>query len=384
MEQVEMLNPKNPRVFLDITVGGEFVGRILIELYSDKVPKTCDNFKTLCVGNEVSKVSGRQLSFKDSSFHRVIKKFMIQGGDFTAGNGTGGESIYGEKFEDEAFVYNHDKPFLLSMANAGPNTNGSQFFITTVPTPHLDGKHVVFGQVLKGFDVVREIENTKTDSNDRPLKECLISNCGVLESGADDQVDKLNYLEGDIYPAYPEDYKLDRDEDDAIPAEKVLEISSRLKDSGTSYLKKGEYKSALKLFTKAIRYMDEYPVFDTTVDPEGKLKPKFMTLKVPIYSNTALALLKLSDYDNCINRITCLLELEDETPLSNEIKTKAYYRRGVCYRHKKMESESMSDLSAAQKLSPEDKAISNELVLLKHEIKLRSIQERKMYANLFS
>merc|ERR1711941_252962 len=133
------VNMANPRVFFDITIGGQAAGRVTMELFADVVPKTAENFRALCTGEKGVGRSGKPLHFKGCAFHRVIKSFMIQGGDFTAGNGTGGESIYGEKFEDENFELKHEKPFLLSMANAGPGTNGSQFFVTTVPTPHLDG-----------------------------------------------------------------------------------------------------------------------------------------------------------------------------------------------------------------------------------------------------
>ncbi|KAJ2396656.1 hypothetical protein GGI23_003827 [Coemansia sp. RSA 2559] len=162
----------NPKVFFDITADGAPVGRIEMELFADVTPKTAENFRQLCTGQN-------GFGYKDSTFHRVIQQFMLQGGDFTRHNGTGGKSIYGEKFADENFQLKHTVPGLLSMANAGPNTNGSQFFITTVPCSWLDGKHVVFGKVISGMDVVKSVEKLGSQSG-KTSKKVVISNCGEI------------------------------------------------------------------------------------------------------------------------------------------------------------------------------------------------------------
>jgi peptidylprolyl isomerase len=166
------------RVFFDITIGGRPAGRIVFQLYSE-TPRTTENFRQLCTGEHGMGQSGKPLHYRGSGFHRIITNFMCQGGDFTRGNGTGGESIYGEKFADENFIKRHTKPGLLSMANAGKNTNGSQFFITTVATPHLDGKHVVFGEVVEGMDVVRAMEAVGSQSG-RTSSPVVIADCGQL------------------------------------------------------------------------------------------------------------------------------------------------------------------------------------------------------------
>ena len=160
-------NLKN--IFFDISINNNSTGIIIMKLYDEVVPKTAHNFRELA----------KNKYYKGTKFHRIIKDFMIQGGDFTTGDGTGGHSIYGDQFEDENFQIKHTKPGLLSMANAGPNTNGSQFFITTVTTPHLDNKHVVFGEVISGMDIVKELENIQTN-NDKPIYDCVILDCGLI------------------------------------------------------------------------------------------------------------------------------------------------------------------------------------------------------------
>lgn len=170
------INIDNPQVFMDIKIGENEPKRVEFELFKDKVPKTVENFRCLCTGEK-----GGKLHYKGSIFHRVIKNFMIQGGDFENANGTGGESIYGKNFDDENFYYAHSEEGLLSMANAGKDTNGSQFFITLKDTNWLDGKHVVFGKVIKGLEVVKEVEAIETDGQDKPKTTVTIVDCGEIK-----------------------------------------------------------------------------------------------------------------------------------------------------------------------------------------------------------
>lgn len=372
-----MAATKRPRVFFDIAIGGAKAGRIAFELYNDIVPKTAENFRALCTGEKGIGTQGKPLHYKGSIFHRVIKSFMIQGGDFTQGNGTGGESIYGEKFEDENFERLHDKPFLLSMANAGPGTNGSQFFITTVNTPHLDKKHVVFGEVINGKSIVRQIENLKTQSGDKPWQDAVIVDCGELTGDDYDKAtEKIADATGDPYEDYPEDQK---SPDDEWKGDEVLKIASGLKELGNNAYKAGNLPLGIAKYQKGLRYLDEYPVPLDSDPPE--LGAQLNALRVTLYSNSALLQNKTSQFGDAADNATKALETEG---IADKDKAKAYFRRAQARVGKKNEEEALEDLEEAKKLAPGDAAILKELEVIKKKIKERKEREKKAYKNAFN
>lgn len=364
----------NPRVFFDVTAGGKPLGRVTMELYADLVPKTAENFRALCTGEKGLGKTGKPLHYKGSIFHRVIKQFMIQGGDFTAGDGTGGESIYGAKFEDEAFPKKHEKPFLLSMANAGPNTNGSQFFITTVATPHLDDKHVVFGQILNGKSVVRQIENTQTASGDKPLKELVIADCGQLEGDEALAADvKQPDAMGDPYEDFPEDC-----EEADLQPQNILKIATACKDYGTKAFKASNLELALDKYQKGIRYLNEEPELDKE-PPETK--QGLDAVRFSLTNNAALMSHKLEQWQDVIRFATSALNV---TSISDQQKAKALYRRGVAKVKTKDLEAALEDLEEASKLMPEDAGIVNELNAVRNQVKERAAKEKKQYKKFFA
>ncbi|KAG9095429.1 peptidyl-prolyl cis-trans isomerase cpr6 [Ceratobasidium sp. UAMH 11750] len=365
-----------PKVYTDISIGGKPAGRIVYSLFSDLVPKTAENFRALCTGEKGVGKSGKQLSYEGCSFHRVIKGFMIQGGDFTAGNGTGGESIYGEKFEDEAFPVNHTKPFLLSMANAGPNTNGSQFFVTTVPTPHLDGKHVVFGEVVKGKSLVRQIENQTTASGDSPVNPCVIMKCGELTSDEELSMANQTPADGDKYEDYPDD----DDSDVQSSPETALRIAGEIRALGNTLYKEGKLELALQKYQKSIRYLDVHPVMPEGSPPE--LKTQFNALLTPVLLNAALVAIKTRDPRLAITLTSRALNLSP--PISNADKGKAHYRRALAYVAISEEDDAENDLLEAAKIVPEDGAIKAELAKVQAKKKEKREREKKAFKGLFS
>ena len=365
------------RVWFEISIGGSKIGKVVFELYNDIVPKTAENFRALCTGEKGAGKSGKPLHFKASIFHRVIKSFMIQGGDFTAGNGTGGESIYGEKFEDENFDLKHEKPFLLSMANAGPGTNGSQFFVTTVPTPHLDGKHVVFGEVIAGKSVVRQVENTPVGANDVPDRMCEIEDCGEL--GPDDDVEKFTQKEpdstGDAYEDFPEDQLKDGEE---WKGPQIVKIAEELKGMGSQAFKEQKIELALSKYQKALRYLHEYPA-PLEGDPKD-LASNMNKLKIALHNNSSLLQYKLKQYRDSSASADKALSVDGATDAE---KGKSLFRKGMAAKETKNEEDAMSFLEQAQKLVPTDSNIQNELAAAKKAAADRKSKERKAYSKAF-
>ena len=349
------------KVFFDISIGGKTAGRVVFELFDDITPKTAENFKQLCL-----KTPG----YKDSIFHRVIKDFMIQGGDYENFNGTGGSSIYGEKFDDENFELKHDEPFLLSMANAGPNTNGSQFFVTTVKTPHLDGKHVVFGKVISGKSVIRKVERTETGESDRPLKECKVINCGILNEGDPLVIDDGT---GDKY----EDIISDEPSVDINKPETVFEAVNNIKNIGTECFKQGKLELALDKYIKAQSYMTDYNPYDLTDEDVAT----YWKLQISCYLNMSLMSLKLKNAQETIKYSTEVLECEQ---LDDKSKAKAYFRRGSGHLIGHNEEDAIADFEEAHNLQPTDAGISKALNDAKVSLKNRKAKEKAAFSKFFN
>lgn len=367
------MSEPNPIVYFDITADGEPQGRVVFELFKDVVPKTAENFRALCTGEKGVGSSGKPLTYKGCGFHRVIKDFMCQGGDFTAGNGTGGESIYGEKFEDENFKLIHDKPFLLSMANSGPNTNGSQFFITTVPTPHLNGKHVVFGKVIEGKSIIRKLERCEKGSDDKPKQDWIIADCGELPSDYKPVTGTTSDETGDIY----EEVLGDNDNIDINDPQSVFQAVIFLKDLGTRLLKENKLELSYNKYHKASQYLTDYFPDDLSEEDIHKLNQ----LKVACYLNSALVAIKLHKGKDAISAASAALEVE---ALEEKSKIKALYRKGIGYLLVKDEETAQKVLEEAHKLEPNDPAINKGLQDVKQTIKARKEKQKKAMSKFFS
>ncbi|KAI6002139.1 peptidyl-prolyl cis-trans isomerase [Pisolithus albus] len=412
---------ERPLTYFDITIDGKPRGRIVFSVYSDLVPKTAENFRALCTGEKGIGNSGKPLHYAGSGFHRVIKGFMCQGGDFTAGNGTGGESIYGERFEDEGFPVKHTKPFLLSMANAGKDTNGSQFFITTVPTPHLDDKHVVFGEVVRGKSVVRAIENHPTDGRDVPTAPIVISASGVL-SPDDPAPEKADAADGDIW----EDEALDDETGANQDPNLARDIAEKIKQIGVSYFtgKKAEDGTvieepqpdlALQKFqsidtscsagkcipnqnlSEAQKYLelfihadlpDDYP--DSNGYRVTYAKMKLTTAQAALRVQPPNPKVVLDNTNDVIEEYLDLLEPKFKGlsyclwhPSRRDLSpAMAYYRRALAHNLRGDHDLALNDLAEANKIFP-DPGTQNEIARIKAHVKELEEREKRRYRKMF-
>ncbi|CAL9109235.1 unnamed protein product [Musa acuminata var. zebrina] len=359
---------RNPRCYMDVSIGGEMEGRIVVELFADVVPRTAENFRALCTREKgVGPHTGVPLHFKGSCFHRVIKGFMTQGGDISAGDGTGGESIYGLKFEDENFVLKHERKGMLSMANSGPNTNGSQFFITTTRTSHLDGKHVVFGKVLKGMGVVRSIEHTPVGDADCPTVDVVISDCGELPEGADDGVSNF-FKDGDLYPDWPNDL-----DDKPTEVSWWMNAVDSAKIFGNDFFKKQDYKMALRKYRKALRYLDICWEKEEIDEEKSSLLRKTKSI---ILTNSSACKLKLGDLKGALLDADFALR-------EREGNAKAYFRQGQAHMALNDVDAAVESFKKALELEPNDGGIKKELAAAKKKATDRRDQERKAYSRMF-
>ncbi|XP_044253889.1 peptidyl-prolyl cis-trans isomerase D isoform X1 [Tribolium madens] len=356
---------KNPVVFLDISFGPAKAGRVVIELFKDKVPKTAENFRALCTGEKGIGKHGKPLHFKNTIFHRVVPLFMVQGGDITTKDGTGGESIYGNTFEDENFTVLHEEEGMVGMANNGPNSNNSQFYITTVPCSHLDGINVVFGVVRKGFNIIKEMGEVPRNG-DTPIENIVIINCGELKPGVPWGIEEQDGTE-DIYPPWPNDWDLQSDK-----REKLIENAiNRIKNSGNHFFKQSNYVDSERKYIKALRYIDWYLGLK-----ENKNIKNIEDLKMNSLLNLAAVRLKRHKYKEVI-------DLCSQVILKEPKNGKAFYRRGQAKLALKDYDKAIKDLNVAINLHPNDNNIQAVLNVAKKKKLSYLKRERQFYGNFF-
>ncbi|XP_071726176.1 peptidyl-prolyl cis-trans isomerase CYP40-like isoform X2 [Rutidosis leptorrhynchoides] len=328
---------RRERCYLDISIGGDLEGRIVVELFTDIVPKTALNFRALCTGEY-------------------------------AGDGSGGESVYGLRFEDENFEMKHERKGMLSMVNSGPNTNGSQFLITTTRTPHLDGKNVVFGKVVKGMGVVKSIEHVATDDNDCPVQDVVIADCGEIKEGEDDGIGNF-FKDGDLFPDWPADL-------DNGPSQLTwwLDAVDSIRASGNEAFKKQDHKMALRKYKKAVRYLDvcweKEGVDDDTSISLGKRKAQ-------IFTNSAACKLKLGDAKGALIDIEFALR-------DGQNNAKAWFRQGQAHMALNDVDAALESFKKAKELEPNEAGIIRELKAAQKKVADRLEREKKAYSKFFS
>nr|NP_001381134.1 peptidyl-prolyl cis-trans isomerase D [Nasonia vitripennis] len=360
---------ENPIVFLDVAIAGEKIGRIVIELYKDKVPKTVENFRALCTGEKGIGRNGKPLHYKGSYFHKVVPLSMIQGGDIVNFDGSSGESIYGPRFEDEDLKLPHNEEGLLSMVNEGkPNTNSSQFVITLAPCPQLNNTNVVFGKVIKGIGLVKEFKELPLD-NDKPIEKVSIFDCGEL-TNCEDWGMEDNDGE-DVYTPYPEDWNYAQHIKE-LTYEKLIDIIKKIKNVGNACFAKKRYSAAEKKYNKALRYYDWMMKMDDIIKNDEDIAE----LKKVMLLNLATTKLHQNNYKSCINSCDQVLAVEPNN-------SKALFRRGQAYIGLNDYELALTDLKRANECSPSNKNILKEIDKVKQVMKSYLALEREQCKRMF-
>ncbi|XP_032663670.1 peptidyl-prolyl cis-trans isomerase D isoform X2 [Odontomachus brunneus] len=364
------ISNKNPIVFLDVVVGPE-KGRIVIELFKDIVPRAAENFRALCTGEKGTGVNAKKLHYKGCIFHKVIPQFMIQSGDIVNFDGTSGESIYGPYFEDENFQLKHTSAGLLSMVNEGkPNTNSSQFIITSVPCFHLDDTNVVFGKVVKGMGVVMELNKVRT-VKDAPVDKVQIVNCGELK-GYESWGMEENDGSDDVYTPWPEDWDYSS-YIDKLSHKYMKEVIRKIKDSGNHYFSRKNFVDAGRKYKKALRYYDWMTKQKDLSDIPDSTLPD---LKMIILLNMAAVKLKKQYYRDAMEHCNDVLELD-------KANSKALFRRGQAYIGINEYGLGLADLQQALLECPNNKDIIQEINKVKKIINSYLITEKATCQRMF-
>ncbi|XP_058055501.1 peptidyl-prolyl cis-trans isomerase D [Anopheles bellator] len=366
-------DPANPLVYFDVKVGEESVGRIVIELRADVVPKTAENFRALCTGEKgTAPRTGTRLHYKGSKFHRVKSLFMSQGGDIVHFNGTSGESIYGDTFEDENFTLLHEDG-AVSMANLGkPHTNNSQFFITSGECPHLNGTNVVVGYVIRGGGIVGEMERNSTEDGD-PTVAIVIENSGQIVHGSDWGIDDGDDPH-DRLPPFPEDWDKFYD---LFTVEEMLQYLNAIRNVGNRYFREEQAVPANRRYKKAERY---YNYFSNQLNKQSRRDPEHRTRLEQFHLlnclNQAAVRLRLKEFTNVVHACSAALAIDPEN-------AKALYRRGLAQNELRNYELALEDLGQALQRLPDDRLIQSEYDRTRKSIHEYTQQQRKALSKLF-
>uniref|UniRef100_A0A6P7G2G2 Peptidyl-prolyl cis-trans isomerase D n=1 Tax=Diabrotica virgifera virgifera TaxID=50390 RepID=A0A6P7G2G2_DIAVI len=353
----------NPFVYLDIQFDGLKAGRVVIELYNDQVPKTVENFRKLCTGEKGIGKKGKPLHYKGTKFHKVVSMCMVQTGDIINNNGTNGESIYGEYFEDENFSVTHDKEGIVGMVNNGPNTNQSQFYITTQPCFHLDNTNVAFGKVVKGLNILVEMSDQPRE-NDKPLGELIIADCGEFKADEPWNIKEDDGTE-DKYPPWPDDWE---EQDPDVPL--MEQTLNYIKSSGNFYFNKQDFARAERKYVKCLRYADWYL--------SKKKQPTLeKSIRLTLMMNLASAKLKRNKYKE--TAYLCTEVIKDDPDNG-----KVYYRRAQAMLGLKEYDRALKDLKTALGLHPNDKNIIQLLSSVKKDKLTYLKREKIFFSKLFN